>query len=391
MIFLKKISKIIFLLFVIWNPFLLYSEDEVTVSKLRISSIQGGLRVIIDADQSPAYEVFSLKNPNRLVVDLAKTNFSEDFSFPATKGFIKGIRFGSFNNDVSRIVFDLNSSVKKIKSRVRKPSSGSKRTLNIDIENYINIRTLNEKNKKLEKKQIKNFKKKYSRNKKLTIVIDPGHGGKDPGTSYQSLISEKEIVLNFSSILKKKLEKAGYRVYLTRSADNFIKLKERVEFAKRKGADLFISVHADASKYSSTRGFSVYTLSKKGLDREAEKVAKLENSLSVFSKKGLKGINLRDARNIKDQYYIDLAFDRAKNSSTEFADILVNKVEERSELLTRPHRYAGFAVLKSPNYPSVLVELGFITNDKDRNNFGNRNWQSSVATKFVEAINQNFQ
>lgn len=391
MIFLKKISKIIFLLFVIWNPFLLYSEDEVTVSKLRISSIQGGLRVIIDADQSPAYEVFSLKNPNRLVVDLAKTNFSKDFSFPATKGFIKGIRFGSFNNDVSRIVFDLNSSVKKIKSRVRKPSSGSKRTLNIDIENYINIRTLNEKNKKLEKKQIKNFKKKYSRNKKLTIVIDPGHGGKDPGTSYQSLISEKEIVLNFSSILKKKLEKAGYRVYLTRSADNFIKLKERVKFAKRKGADLFISVHADASKYSSTRGFSVYTLSKKGLDREAEKVAKLENSLSVFSKKGLKGINLRDARNIKDQYYIDLAFDRAKNSSTEFADILVNKVEERSELLTRPHRYAGFAVLKSPNYPSVLVELGFITNDKDRNNFGNRNWQSSVATKFVEAINQNFQ
>jgi len=391
MIFLKKISKIIFLLFVIWNPFLLYSEDEVTVSKLRISSIQGGLRVIIDADQSPAYEVFSLKNPNRLVVDLAKTNFSEDFSFPATKGFIKGIRFGSFNNDVSRIVFDLNSSVKKIKSKVRKPSSGSKRTLNIDIENYINIRTLNEKNKKLEKKQIKNFKKKYSRNKKLTIVIDPGHGGKDPGTSYQNLISEKEIVLNFSSILKKKLEKAGYRVYLTRSADNFIKLKERVKFAKRKGADLFISVHADASKYSSTRGFSVYTLSKKGLDREAEKVAKLENSLSVFSKKGLKGINLRDARNIKDQYYIDLAFDRAKNSSTEFADILVNKVEERSELLTRPHRYAGFAVLKSPNYPSVLVELGFITNDKDRNNFGNRNWQSSVATKFVEAINQNFQ
>ena len=391
MIFLKKISKIIFLLFVIWNPFLLYSEDEVTVSKLRISSIQGGLRVIIDADQSPAYEVFSLKNPNRLVVDLAKTNFSEDFSFPATKGFIKGIRFGSFNNDVSRIVFDLNSSVKKIKSRVRKPSSGSKRTLNIDIENYINIRTLNEKNKKLEKKQIKNFKKKYPRNKKLTIVIDPGHGGKDPGTSYQNLISEKEIVLNFSSILKKKLEKAGYRVYLTRNADNFIKLKERVKFAKRKGADLFISVHADASKYSSTRGFSVYTLSKKGLDREAEKVAKLENSLSVFSKKGLKGINLRDARNIKDQYYIDLAFDRAKNSSTEFADILVNKVEERSELLTRPHRYAGFAVLKSPNYPSVLVELGFITNDKDRNNFGNRNWQSSVATKFVEAINQNFQ
>ena len=389
MAFLKKISKIIFLFFAIFNHSILYSEDIVTVSKLRISSIKEGVRIIIDADKSPAYEVFSLKNPNRLVIDLANTKFSENFSFPATKGFIKGVRFGSFNSDVSRIVFDLGSKVKKIKSKVKKPSSGTKRTLNIDIESYINIKILNKKSNKLEKKQTKNSKKKYLINKKLTIVIDPGHGGKDPGTSYQNIVSEKEVVLNFSSVLKKKLEKAGYRVYLTRNTDSFIELGERVKFAKGKGADVFISIHADASRYSSTRGFSVYTLSKKGLDREAEKVARLENSLSVFSKKGLKGINLKNARNIKDQHYINIAFDRAKNSSTEFAGILVNKFE-RSELLTRPHRMAGFAVLKSPNYPSVLVELGFITNDNDRNSFGNRNWQSSMATKFVEAINDNF-
>ncbi|MBT5662935.1 MAG: N-acetylmuramoyl-L-alanine amidase, partial [Alphaproteobacteria bacterium] len=166
--------------------------------------------------------------------------------------------------------------------------------------------------------------------------------------------------------------------------------KDRVKFAKSKGADLFISIHVDASKYSSTRGFSVYSLSDRGLDREAEKVANLENSLSVFSKKGLEGINLRKGRNLEDHWYVNEAFRKARDSSFEFAEILVDKVSERSEKLKRPHRYAGFAVLKSPNYPSVLVELGFITNDNDRQNFNNRNWQSSVANKFVEAVNKNF-
>mgnify|MGYP003311773332 FL=1 len=172
--------------------------------------------------------------------------------------------------------------------------------------------------------------------------------------------------------------------------DRYIKLKDRVKFAKSKGADLFISIHVDASKYSSTRGFSVYTLSERGLDREAEKVARLENSLSVFSKKGLKGVNLKKGRNLIDHHNINEAFRKARDSSFEFAEILVDKVSERSQKLTRPHRYAGFAVLKSPNYPSVLVELGFITNDNDRQNFNNRNWQSSIANKFVEAVNKNF-
>ena len=106
-------------------------------------------------------------------------------------------------------------------------------------------------------------------------------------------------------MLKKKLEDQGYRVFLTRDNDTFIELRERMKFAKGKGADLFISIHADASKYSNTRGFSVYTISRRGLDREAEKVAKLENSLSVLSKKGLEGINLKKGRSLKDHVYIN--------------------------------------------------------------------------------------
>ena len=390
MVFLKKILKFIFLFFLTWNPSGVHSNDTINISKLRISSIQGDVRIIIDADRKPNYEVFSLKNPNRLVIDLAKAKFAENFSFPSTSGFIKKVRFGPFNNEVSRIVFDLSSPVKKIKTKIRKPSSGKKRTLNIDIERYESLKIEKKVNNQLDKKYIKNKKYKSFKKTKLTIVLDPGHGGRDPGTSYKNIVSEKKIVLDFSLLLKKKLEDQGYRVFLTRNNDNFIELKERVKFAKVKGADLFVSIHADASKYPSTRGFSVYTLSQRGIDREAEKLAKLENSLSVLSKKGLDGINLKKGRSLNDHYYINEAFKKVKNSSFEFAEILVDKVSERSELLTRPHRYAGFAVLKSPNYPSVLVELGFITNDKDRNNFGNKNWQSSVAKKFVEAINKSF-
>ena len=147
---------------------------------------------------------------------------------------------------------------------------------------------------------------------------------------------------------------------------------------------------ADASKKDNVRGFSVYTLSEKKMDKEAEKVANLENKGSVFSRKGLIGINLTQSRNIIEDWQIKQAFKRANDSSFEFAEILVNNVKKKSKLLNRPHRYAGFAVLKSPNYPSVLVELGFITNNKDRNNLRSKNWQSILADKFVDAINENY-
>ena len=302
MIFLKKISKIIILIFLAWNPPFALSNDTVNVSKLRISLIQDGARISIDTDKNPTYEVFSLQNPSRLVVDLANARFSKDFSFPATKGLIDGVRFGSFDGEVSRIVFDLKLPLKNIKTRIRKPSSGKKRMLHIEIENHKDSFTL--KNTKDNKKS-KKTKSNKRKSKRLVVVIDPGHGGKDPGTSYGPKVSEKDIVLN-------------------------------------------------------------------------------------FSKKALDGVNLRKGRSPIDHYYINKAFERVKISSTEFASVLVSEVSERSKLLKRPQRYAGFAVLKSPNYPSVLVELGFVTNDKDRSNLSNRNWQESVAKKFVDAVNEKF-
>ena len=380
----KNIFKVVLVLFTVFTSSNLFSRELSEISKIRIINISEGARLIIESDKPIKYEVFSLKNPSRLVVDLAKIKFSDNFSLPPNKGIVKEVRFGSFNNDISRIVFDLNKPLKNIKTKLLKPSSGKKRMLYIELEVNKVILSTKIDNKKKTLQQSKLSKKRR------TIIIDPGHGGKDPGTSYQGKLNEKDIVLNFSKVLKEKLINDGYRVFLTREIDKFIKLNDRVEFAKKKGADLFISIHADASKKDNVRGFSVYTLSEKKMDKEAEKVANLENKGSVFSRKGLIGINLTQSRNIIEDWQIKQAFKRANRSSFEFAEILVNNVKKKSKLLNRPHRYAGFAVLKSPNYPSVLVELGFITNDKDRNNLRSKNWQSILANKFVDAINENY-
>jgi len=380
----KNIFKVVLVLFTVFTSSNLFSRELSEISKIRIINISEGARLIIESDKPIKYEVFSLKNPSRLVIDLAKIKLSDDFSLPPNKGIVKEVRFGSFNDDISRIVFDLNKPLKNIKTKLLKPSSGKKRMLYIELEvNKVILST------KIDNKK-KTFQQSKLSKKRRTIIIDPGHGGKDPGTSYQGKLNEKDIVLNFSKVLKEKLINDGYRVFLTREIDKFIKLNDRVEFAKKKGADLFISIHADASKKDNVRGFSVYTLSEKKMDKEAEKVANLENKGSVFSRKGLIGINLTKSRNIIEDYQIKQAFKRANDSSFEFAEILVNNVKKKSKLLNRPHRYAGFAVLKSPNYPSVLVELGFITNDKDRNNLRSKNWQSILANKFVDAINENY-
>lgn len=384
MLFYKNIFKVVLVLFTVFTSSNLFSRELSEISKIRIINISEGARLIIESDKPIKYEVFSLKNPSRLVVDLAKIKFSDNFSLPPNKGIVKEVRFGSFNNDISRIVFDLNKPLKNIKTKLLKPSSGKKRMLYIELEvNKVILST------KIDNKK-KTFQQSKLSKKRRTIIIDPGHGGKDPGTSYQGKLNEKDIVLNFSKVLKEKLTNNGYRVFLTREIDKFVKLNDRVEFAKKKGADLFISIHADASNKDNVRGFSVYTLSEKKMDKEAEKVANLENKGSVFSRKGLIGINLTQSRNIIEDWQIKQAFKRANRSSFEFAEILVNNVKKKSKLLNRPHRYAGFAVLKSPNYPSVLVELGFITNDKDRNNLRSKNWQSILANKFVDAINENY-
>ncbi len=377
--FFNNISYFFLAIWIMFFSEIAFSNEIGSVSKIRFSSINSGIKVVIDVEENFKYEVLPLSSPPRVVVDLYNVKFDSNFSFPKPVGIITNVRFGNYTSDV-RIVFDLKDSGNLRKIKMLKPSVGKKRRLSFEIisEN----KNLNE-NKQKSNKRV-NYKKRK------TIVIDPGHGGKDPGTSYPSEVSEKDIVLRFSRILRKNLMRnKNYRVFLTREDDRFVPLKERVNFAKSKNADLFISIHADASNLKSTRGFSIYTLSNKGLDKEAEKLASRENSYSTRKNKYNENY-LRNAVNPKDYISNKNKLRNAQENSSEFATLLVKRVSTKTNLLKNPHRYAGFAVLKSSNFPSVLVELGFVTNEYDRKNLRSGNWLTNISYQFVDAINKHF-
>jgi len=377
MIFNKK-KIIIFTICALFTTENVFSNEKALISKIRFSGNNEALRVIIDSNNLIKHEISAFNNPSRIVVDLYNVKFSEDFSFPKVTGVIKGIRYAEFNANTSRIVFDLNEPPNVNNVKVLKPSAGSIRRLSFDIISSKKIAVI--KNKK--------FNKDYKLRK--TIVIDPGHGGKDPGTSYPKVVSEKDIVLRFARILKKHISRNNnYRIFLTREDDSFVSLSDRVNFAKSKNADLFISIHADASSSSNTKGLSVYTLSDKGLDKEAEKLAVIENSYAMADS-NYSGNYLRNARNPSDfvKYQRKLIDNRFK--STKFASTLTSRVKSKTSLLNNPLRSAGFAVLKSDEFPSVLVELGFVTNEYDRKNLRSGNWLQSISSQFVNAINEYF-
>jgi N-acetylmuramoyl-L-alanine amidase len=191
---------------------------------------------------------------------------------------------------------------------------------------------------------------------KKVIVIDAGHGGKDPGSSGANT-AEKDVTLAAAKALKAKLEKSGrYTVVMTRQSDTFVPLESRVQIARRADADLFISLHADSGPDATTRGASVYTLSEKGTERVARVLEKDDWLMKA---------NLPGRDRAVSQILLDLSQRATKNRSAAFAETLLQSVGEQTTLLRRSHRDAGFIVLLAPDIPAVLLEMGFITNVDD--------------------------
>jgi N-acetylmuramoyl-L-alanine amidase len=191
---------------------------------------------------------------------------------------------------------------------------------------------------------------------KKVIVIDAGHGGKDPGSSGANT-AEKDVTLAAAKALKTKLEKSGrYTVVMTRQSDTFVPLESRVQIARRADADLFISLHADSGPDATTRGASVYTLSEKGTERVARVLEKDDWLMKA---------NLPGRDRAVSQILLDLSQRATKNRSAAFAETLLQSVGEQTTLLRRSHRDAGFIVLLAPDIPAVLLEMGFITNVDD--------------------------
>jgi N-acetylmuramoyl-L-alanine amidase len=218
----------------------------------------------------------------------------------------------------------------------------------------------------------------------VVVVLDPGHGGKDPGAAYRRL-REKDITLQFAKILRETFITAGgYRVYLTRSDDRFLYLHERVKIAKKHKADIFFSIHADSAGSSAASGASVYTLSEKASDAEAERLAENANASDMLEDFEFKNEAL-DIRRI----LIDLAQRESLNESSVLANFIITELRKKVRVLKRrPKRQANFRVLKILDTPATLIELGFLTNKTDRSRLQTHRWRKNTALAIVEAVNQ---
>ena len=339
-------SRILLFFFVFTNIKLLYSVDN-ELKNIRFSDNHQSksLRIVLDLTHKAPYTVFLLNENPRLVIDLeSKSNIKK---FKNESIFIKNIRTRKTDQNLMRIVFDLKSNLYINKHFYLKKNEKNIFRLVIDLK-------VNNKNK--DKYKVK----KNREESKFIVTIDAGHGGIDPGAINLGK-KEKNITLIAAKELKNILEKKNFKVFLTRTNDTFISLKKRRHIAKKNNSDLFISLHVDSLKKKATRGTSIYTLSEKASDSITAKLAERENKVDLIA-----GVNLQDVDNEVASILLDLNRRETKNSSSLFAENYVNIVRKNGHrLLRRPHRHAGFAVLKSTDIPSVLIELGFLSNKND--------------------------
>jgi len=219
------------------------------------------------------------------------------------------------------------------------------------------------------------------------VVIDPGHGGIDPGASAGDGTFEKDVVLDVALQLASALrETQRYEVRLTRADDTFLKLKDRVDFARHAKADLFISLHADAlASNPKVGGLSVYTLSENASDKEAEALASKENRADVIG-----GVDLTSESDDVTMILIDLAQRETMNQSIQFAHSITNVLKGDTRMVKNGIRQAGFRVLKAPDVCSVLIELGYLSNAADLKRITSETWRAEFADGLAKAVDQHF-
>lgn len=372
------------------------------INNLRIGQGIGNVRVVFEADSDFDYKVFTLSEPNRLVVDVKGVEVSQSISKNKDENvFLKNIRVGSSGVNGVRIAFDLKQPVLIKKAFVLPPQSGFSWRFAIDLEptserdflaklGSANSQSSDSFNKDeiLPKSNVEPKKPTPAQqSKRKIIVIDAGHGGVDPGAIGYKGTYEKKITLAMARELKEELDKnSKYKVYLTRNRDVFIPLRDRVKIARKHDADLFISIHADSARNRKAKGLSVYTLSETASDKEAAALAEKENKADIVA-----GLNFADHTKEVSDILLNLAQRETNNSSSEFANLLSSEMSKIVRTVSNTHRFAGFAVLKAPDVPSVLLELGYLSNPEEEKLLRQEKYRKKLVKSTSKAINKFFQ
>jgi N-acetylmuramoyl-L-alanine amidase len=358
----------------------------------RLGGDSNRTRLVIDLSRTVELTAFTLADPYRVVIDLPQITFS----LPAkagegSRGLVKAFRYGLVMAGGSRVVIDLSGPVRVDKAFVLDSIDGQPARLVLDLvatdrDSFMRHLAL-ESRQRPPNEATKREAPKKSDDPRPLVVLDPGHGGPDTGTIASTGDMEKTMVLDFAHALRERLEKTGkYRVYMTRTDDRFIPLGERVRIARSHEAALFISIHADAlAKDDETRGATIYTLSEDATDAEAAKLAEAENRADVIA-----GVDLSSEPGEVADILIDLAQRETKNFSAHFARALVSELKTAAKLHKKPIKSAGFRVLKAPDVPSVLVELGYVSNPQDLKLIMSDAWRARVTESMTQAVNTFF-
>lgn len=362
---------------------------QTLVSGYRIGEHGTETRFVLDASGAATHEVFVLADPYRVVVDLPDTTWAlEATAGTKGRGQIAGFRFGPFRPGVSRLVLDLAGPALVKAAFWLSPRDGKGWRFVIDLAPAERAEFLATVRKPAAppEVQIPAVPPPRPADPRRTIVLDPGHGGVDPGAIGAGGTQEKEVTLGLARLAAARLSATGrYRMVLTRDGDAFLSLAERVRAARRADADLFVSIHADSIHDPKIRGATVYTLSEKASDREAEALAAKENRADVIA-----GVDLAGHSDEVGAILIDLAQRESLNQSTRFARLLVGEFHERRLPARNTHRSAGFRVLTAPDVPSVLFETGYLTNRADEAALASPAGQRRIADALAAAIERYF-
>ena len=375
-------------------------------SDARLAGDAKQTRFVLDLDKTVSYRAFALADPYRVVVDLPQVSFKLGAGAgTAGRGLIKAFRYGLVMPGGSRIVFDLTGPAKIANSYVLEAANGQPPRLVLELEqvdrtSFVQslavegrpdlrpaIADVTATASAATLETVATSKAAAAADSRPVVVIDPGHGGIDNGTQAGGA-SEKELVLAFGLALRDRIEKSGkYRVVMTRTEDTFIPLADRVKIARHYSAALFVSIHADALPRGEgdAQGATIYTLSDKASDAEAERLAETENKADAIG-----GVNLTEEPTEVADILIDLAQRETRTYSNRFARLLVGEMKTTARMHKRPLKSAGFKVLKAPDVPSVLIELGYVSNKADLQHLVSEAWRSRTVGSMAQAIDAFF-
>ena len=342
-----------------------------TVQNIRIWSDEGRTRVVLDLSRPAEHKIFTLRGPDRIVVDLKQSKLANGLAdLPTGNGAVNEIRSGLRADGGLRVVLDLKESVRS-RSFTAGPNDQFGDRLVIDLQRQNAPQT------------VKRASESYDRGRDIVIAVDPGHGGHDPGSVGRAKTREKDVALAISRLLAKEIDKEpGMRAVLVRKSDYYVDHRDRMEIARKNKADIFVSIHADAVDDRRAKGASVYVLSLKGASDEASmRLAQRENGSGVVG-----DVSLADKDPVLASVLLDLSQNAALSASLDAGASVIRELSGVGTVHRRTVKQAGFLVLKSPDIPSILVETNFISNPAEEKRLKSSKQQQRIASAILAGL-----